>query len=171
MRAIALTDFGSTPELVDLQVPDPAEGEVRVRVHAASVNGFDLSVANGLVKDLMEHRFPVVLGKDFAGIVDALGPGVTDYQVGDRVFGVVTKPYLGDGSFAEYVTVPTAVGLAAPPESIDFIQGAALDSPGSPPSPRSTPPTSSPATASWSPGPPAASATRSSNWLPGPECT
>jgi NADPH2:quinone reductase len=126
MRAIALTDFGSTPELVDLHVLDPAEGEVRVRVHAASVNGFDLSVANGVVKDMMEHRFPVVLGKDFAGIVDALGPGVTGYQVGDRVFGVVTKPYLGDGSFGEYVTVPTAVGLAALPESIDFIQGAAL---------------------------------------------
>ena len=126
MRAIALTDFGSTPELVDLHVPDPAEGEVRVRVHAASVNGFDLSVANGVVKDMMEHRFPVVLGKDFAGIVDALGSGVTGYQVGDRVFGVVTKPYLGDGSFGEYVTVPTAVGLAALPESIDFIEGAAL---------------------------------------------
>src|SRR5215211_5130871 len=126
MRAIALTDFGSTPELVDLHVPDPAEGEVRVRVHAASVNGFDLSVANGYLKDMMEHRFPVVLGKDFAGVVDALGPGVSDYRVGDRVFGVVTKPYLGDGSFAEYVTVATEVGLAKLPDGVDFVTGAAL---------------------------------------------
>jgi NADPH2:quinone reductase len=112
--------------LVDLEIPEPGEGEVRVRVHAASVNGFDTAVANGYLKDLMEHRFPVVLGKDFAGTVDAVGPGVSDYQVGDRVFGVVTKPYLGDGSFAEYVTVATAVGIAKLPESIDFTEGATL---------------------------------------------
>jgi len=126
MRAFALTEFGSDPRVIDIDVPEPVAGEVRVRVHAASVNGFDLGVASGRVKDLMEHRFPVVLGKDFAGTVDAVGAGVSDYQVGDRVFGVVTKPYLGDGSFAEYVTVPTAVGLAKLPEGIDFAEGAAL---------------------------------------------
>jgi NADPH:quinone reductase len=126
MRAFVLTGFGATPQLTDLDVPEPGEGEVRVRVHAASVNGFDLSVAAGYLKDMMEHRFPVVLGKDFAGAVDALGPGVSGYQVGDRVFGVVTKPYLSDGSFAEYVTVPTEVGLAKLPDGIDFVAGAAL---------------------------------------------
>jgi NADPH2:quinone reductase len=126
MRAFALTTFDAAPEVIDLDLPEPAEDELRVRVHAASVNGFDLSVATGRVKDMMEHRFPVVLGKDFAGTVDAVGPGVTDYQVGDRVFGVVTKPFLGDGSFAEYVTVATGVGLARLPESIDFVEGAAL---------------------------------------------
>jgi NADPH2:quinone reductase len=126
MHALALTDFGAAPELVDLPLPDPAAGEVRVRVHAASVNGFDVAVANGYLKDLMEHRFPVVLGKDFAGTVDAVGPDVTDYQVGDRVFGVVTKPYLGDGSFAEFVTVPTTIGIAVLPDQIDFVEGASL---------------------------------------------
>lgn len=126
MKAYALTDFESAPMLVDIDVPEPADGEVRVRVHAASVNGFDLSVAGGNLKDMMEHRFPVALGKDFAGVVDAVGDDVDDYQVGDRVFGVVTKPYLGDGSFGEYVTVSTAVGLARLPESVDFVEGAAL---------------------------------------------
>ena len=126
MRAFVLTEFGAEPELTDIEVPDPSEGEVRVRVHAASVNGFDLSVAKSYLKDMMEHRFPVVLGKDFAGVVDAVGPGVTDSTVGERVFGVVTKSYLGDGSFAEYVTVPTEVGLARLPDSIDFTTGAAL---------------------------------------------
>jgi NADPH:quinone reductase len=126
MRAFVLTEFGADPELTDIEIPEPTEGEVRVRIHAASVNGFDLAVAAGYVKDMMEHRFPVVLGKDFAGVVDAVGPGVSDYRVGDRVFGVVTKPYLGDGSFAEYVTVATEVGLAKLPDSIDFTTGAAL---------------------------------------------
>jgi NADPH:quinone reductase len=126
MRAIAMTGFGAAPTLTDLDVPEPKEGEVRVRIRAASVNGFDLAVAAGHTKDYMEHRFPLVLGKDFAGEVDALGAGVTGYAVGDRVFGTVTKPYLGDGSFAEYATVPTAIGLAPLPESISFTDAAAL---------------------------------------------
>ena len=126
MRALALTEFGTAPRLIDLDTPEPGEGEVRVRVHAASVNGFDLAVANGYLNGLMEHRFPVVLGKDFAGTVDALGPGAEGYRVGDRVFGVVTKPYLGDGSLGEYVTVPTTVGLAHLPDGLDFVEGASI---------------------------------------------
>ena len=131
MRAVAMTGFDTAPTLTDLDVPEPAEGEVRVRIHAASVNGFDLAVAAGYTRDYMEHRFPLVLGKDFAGEVDAIGAGVTDYAVGDRVFGTVTKPYLGDGSFAEYVTVPTAVGLAPLPETVSFTDAAALGLAGS----------------------------------------
>jgi NADPH:quinone reductase-like Zn-dependent oxidoreductase len=100
-------------------------------VHAASLNGFDLAVANGYLQGMMEHRFPVVLGKDFAGTVDALGAGVTAYAVGDRVFGVVTKPFLGDGSLGEFVTVPVAVGLAALPDAVSFTDGAALGLAGS----------------------------------------
>jgi NADPH:quinone reductase-like Zn-dependent oxidoreductase len=126
MQAAVTTDFGAAPEVLELDIPEPGQGEVRVRVHAASVNGFDLAVAAGYLKDMMEHRFPVVLGKDFAGTVDALGPGVTGYARGDRVFGVVTKTYLGDGSFAEFVTVPVATGLAKLPESVTFTEGAAL---------------------------------------------
>ena len=126
MRAFVMTDFDAAPALTELDLPEPAEGEVRVRIRAASVNGFDLAVAAGLTKDYMEHRFPVVLGKDFAGEVDAVGAGVTDYAVGDRVFGTVTKPYVGDGSFAEYVTVPTAIGIAKLPEVVSFTDGAAL---------------------------------------------
>lgn len=126
MRALAVTAFGTAPEVVDIAIPEPANAEVRVRVHAASINGFDLAVANGYLDGMMEHRFPVVLGKDFAGTIDAVGEGVVDFQVGDRVFGVATKPYLGDGSFAEYVTVPTSVGIAVLPEQLEFLEGAAL---------------------------------------------
>lgn len=126
MRAFAFTKFGEAPAIHDVDLPEPGEGEVRVQVRAASVNGFDLSVASGRLEGMMEHQFPVVIGKDFAGTVDAVGAGVEDYQVGDRVFGVVTKPFLGDGSFAEYVTVPTSVGIAKLPEGVDFLEGATL---------------------------------------------
>lgn len=126
MRAVVLPEFGASPELIDVPAPDAEAGEVRVRVHAASVNGFDLAVANGYLKGMMEHRFPVVLGKDFAGTVDQVGEGVDGFSIGDRVFGVVSKAFLGDGSFGEYVTVPTAVGLAKIPESVDFTTAATL---------------------------------------------
>jgi NADPH:quinone reductase-like Zn-dependent oxidoreductase len=112
--------------MLELPIPEPVEGELRVHVRAASVNGFDVAVANGRLKGMMEHRFPVVLGKDFAGIVDAVGAGVIDYVSGDRVFGVVSKPYLGDGSFAEYVTVHVSTGMAMLPQAVDFPEGGAL---------------------------------------------
>jgi NADPH:quinone reductase len=126
MRAFATADYGVTPALHNIAVPEPGPGELRVRVHAASINGFDQSVAGGYLKGMMEHRFPVVLGKDFAGTVDALGDGVTEFAVGDRVFGVVMKPFLGDGSLGEYVTVPVAVGVAALADAIGFVDAAAL---------------------------------------------
>jgi NADPH:quinone reductase-like Zn-dependent oxidoreductase len=126
MKAAVLPDFDAAPEVRQIPVPEPAEGEVRVRVRAASVNGFDVSVAKGSVKGMMEHRFPLVLGKDFAGTVEAVGAGVDAFASGDRVFGVVTKPYLGDGSFGEFVTVPVAIGIARLPDPIDFRDGGAL---------------------------------------------
>jgi NADPH:quinone reductase len=95
MKVFALKGFDQAPEVTEVDLPTPGAGEVRVRVRAASLNGFDLSVANSYLKGMMEHRFPVVLGKDFAGEVDAAGPDVQGYQVGDRVFGVVMKDTLG----------------------------------------------------------------------------
>jgi NADPH2:quinone reductase len=99
MKVFALQEFDRAPEVTEVDLPTPGPGEVRVRVRAASLNGFDLSVANSYLKGMMEHRFPVVLGKDFAGEVDAVRPEVDGFQVGDRVFGVVMKDALGDGSF------------------------------------------------------------------------
>ena len=121
-----LPESGPTPEVVDIEIPTPDAGEVLVRVRAASVNGFDLAVANGYLNGMMEHRFPVVLGKDFAGTVEAIGADVDGFTVGDRVFGVVTQLTLGDGSFGEYVTVPVAIGLAKLSDGIDFTTAAAL---------------------------------------------
>jgi len=121
-----MSDFGATPVMTELPVPEPEPGEVRVRVRAASVNGFDLAVVRGYLNDYFPYRFPLVIGKDFAGEVDVVGPDVTDYLPGDRVFGVVTKPFLREGAFAEYVTVPTSVGLAKLPDAVPFSEGAVL---------------------------------------------
>ena len=125
MKAIAIDGFGSPPSLHDLPVPDPGEGEVLVRVRASSVNGFDVSVAGGNLKGIMEHHFPVVLGRDFAGTVEAADPGVPSLRPGEAVFGVVTKAALGDGAFGEYVTAPVA-HTALVPAGLDLAAAGAL---------------------------------------------
>jgi len=126
MRAVAFTDFGAAPALTDLPIPEPGPGEVLVRVRSSSVNGFDLGVLGGYLKGVYEYEFPVVLGKDFAGVVAATGTGVTGLSVDDPVFGVVMRPTLGQGGFAEYVVVGADYGLARTPEGLDHIRAGAL---------------------------------------------
>jgi NADPH:quinone reductase-like Zn-dependent oxidoreductase len=126
MQAVVIIEQGATPELTEMPTPQPGAGEVLVRVQASSVNGFDLSVAAGYLAGMMEHRYPVVLGKDFAGTVQAVGGGVTRFQVGDAVFGVVTKPYLGDGGFGQYVTVLEEIGITVLPAGADPVAAGAL---------------------------------------------
>jgi NADPH:quinone reductase-like Zn-dependent oxidoreductase len=126
MRAIALNDYGTPPVLIDLPTPEPGPAEVLVRVRASSINGFDVSVAAGMLKGMMEHRFPVVLGKDFAGVVEAVGEGASRFAPGDEVFGVVMKPVLGDGGFGEYLVVGEQSGIARVPDGLDLQAAGAL---------------------------------------------
>ena len=126
MRAIAIIDFGTPPVLTELPKPQPEPGEVLVHVRASSVNGFDGAVAAGMLKGMMEHRFPVVLGKDFAGVVEALGEGASSLAPGDEVFGVVMKPFLGDGGWGEYLVVGEQHGIARVPDGLDLRTAGAL---------------------------------------------
>ncbi len=127
MRAYALVDFDSAAEVHDVPVPEVGSEEVRVQVRAASINGFDAFVASGMAKGMMEHRFPVIVGKDFAGVVDAVGPGVTRFGAGDEVVGITPfEEALGRGTFAEYVSVPADGFLERKPAGLDFEDGAAL---------------------------------------------
>ncbi len=67
MRAITLDDFDSSPGLrQDLPAPTPSDNEVLVRVSASSVNPVDNSIVSGMLKDMVEHEFPVTLGRDYA---------------------------------------------------------------------------------------------------------
>lgn len=126
MRAVTLESVPSAPAVNDVDAPRPAAGELLVKVAAASVNGIDLATAAGYTQAFMEHRFPLVLGQDFAGIVEELGEGVEGFAVGDAVFGVVMKPYLGAGSLAQYVTVPAGHGVAHIPAGVKSADAGAL---------------------------------------------
>jgi NADPH:quinone reductase-like Zn-dependent oxidoreductase len=120
MRALILENFDAPLQVAEIEQPEPAEGEVRVRVRTSSINGFDVFVASGMARAYTEYRFPVVIGKDFAGTVDAVGEGVTQYAVGEPVFGVVSKPDLHDGAYGEFVTVIVSLGLAKLPDGVSF---------------------------------------------------
>jgi NADPH:quinone reductase-like Zn-dependent oxidoreductase len=126
VRAATLESVPASPAMTDVGTPRPDAGEVLVKVASSSVNGFDAATAAGYLREMMEHRFPLVVGKDFAGTVEALGEGVTAFTVGDAVFGVVTKPFLGTGSLAEYVTVPAGHGVAPIPDGLSMRDAGAL---------------------------------------------
>src|SRR5688500_4971928 len=104
MMAYALTTTDQPAALVDLpDLETPADGAL-VRVRAASVNGMDVYEANGYLVSMMPHDFPVVVGRDFAGVVEAVGQGRTDVAVGDEVMGFIpATPPLRAGSWAERI--------------------------------------------------------------------
>ncbi|MEU4394301.1 NADP-dependent oxidoreductase [Kribbella sp. NPDC023855] len=126
MHAVAFPAFGAELAATELPVPEPGAGEVLVRLRASSVNGFDLGVLGGYLQGVYEYEFPVVLGKDFAGEVAAIGADVTGLAVGDHVFGVVMRPTLGQGGFAEYVVVDAQYAIAKLPEGLDHARAGAL---------------------------------------------
>src|ERR1700730_11091385 len=122
MKAAFIERHGGPEVLQYGDLPDPVAGpgEVLIDIYAASVNGADWKVRVGEYK---EAKFPYVLGRDFSGLVSALGPGVQDFQVGDAVFGVCEAGQ--EGAYAEKIAVKGAI-IAAKPSSMSHIDAAAL---------------------------------------------
>lgn len=121
MRAIVITKPGGPEvlELRDVALPEPAPGQVRVRIRACAVNRADLMQRMGAYPPPPDAPQDIP-GLEIAGEVDAVGSGVSEWRKGDRVFGVV-----GGGAYAEAVVVHART-LARIPESLDFIQAAAV---------------------------------------------
>jgi NADPH2:quinone reductase len=125
MKAFALDEFGAAGAVRELPDPEPGEGQVRIRVAGAALNPFDNWVIQGAMKDHMEHRFPLIPGGDASGTVDAVGSGVTDYAMGDDVFGSAGKGYFGEGALAELVTMSVGT-IAKKPASLSHDAAAAI---------------------------------------------
>src|SRR5947207_10779416 len=124
MQAIVQTSYGSADglELRDIDKPVAGDGEVLVRVRAASINAADWHLLKRLphvIGRLMRAPDSHVPGADLAGNVEAVGQNVTRFKPGDEVFG------MGRGSFAEYATV-SQENLAPKPRSLTFEQAAAI---------------------------------------------
>jgi NADPH2:quinone reductase len=124
MRAVTLDAFDTPPRLRDdLPAPTRAPNEVLVRVHASSVNPADNGIAAGMLKQMgLEYEFPVILGRDYAGVVEQVGAEATGYSVGDEVFGFLlhANPTVHDGSWAELIAVPQDMFIGRAPQGVDL---------------------------------------------------
>ncbi|MFC7442809.1 zinc-dependent alcohol dehydrogenase family protein [Laceyella putida] len=121
MRAYVINRFGKPDVFEEMQLarPTAAPGTVLIRVAATSVNPIDTKIRAGLVPNLAPS-FPAVLHGDVAGIIEEVGPGVTDLQVGDEVYACA-----GNGALADYLLAPAAL-VAKKPASLSFQEAAAL---------------------------------------------
>ena len=119
MKAIQIDRFGDSDvmHLADVPLGDPGPGEVRVRHHACGINFIDIYHRSGLYPNTL----PLVLGTEGAGVVEAVGDGVTHLAVGDRVGYAARTP----GSYAE-ARVLTAMPVVKLPDAIDFETAAAM---------------------------------------------
>jgi len=114
------------PEVLRVEaftLPAPGRGQIRVRVRAAAANPMDWKIRNGAMRMLTGRAFPRGLGHDFAGVVEALGPHVTRFKVGDEVFGATRLKE--SGAFAEALVAEERTVFVKPP-SLSFEEAAAL---------------------------------------------
>jgi NADPH:quinone reductase-like Zn-dependent oxidoreductase len=140
MKALAAVKYGGPEDLsiIDLPVPTAGPGQIQVRIAAATINPTDLRVITGGYKDILPVSFPYVLGTDFAGTVTDVGDGVTQYQVGDEVFGQAlprglraasssVRPSISTGALAQFAVFEAdTLLLAHRPASVPVERAAAL---------------------------------------------
>lgn len=118
MRAFVVTDHDSPPALIDQPAKAPASGEIRLQIAACGLNFADLLMAKGTYQDT--PATPFVLGLEVAGVIDAIGPDVAGFSIGDRV-----AVFGGQGGLAEIGCFPAdrAVKL---PDSMGWVDAAAF---------------------------------------------
>lgn len=123
MKAVRVHKFGGPDALMidELPIPSPGPGELLVRVAAAGVGPWDALIREG--KSKVSPPPPLILGSDLSGVVEALGPGVRGFQVGDHVYGVTNPQFCG--AYAEYA-VASAAMIARKPERLSYLEGASV---------------------------------------------
>jgi NADPH:quinone reductase-like Zn-dependent oxidoreductase len=125
MRAARIHSYGDPTGVKVAQAPrpEPGRGQVLVRVKAAGVNALDWMIAEGKARSWLDHRLPLILGWELAGIVEKLGADVKRLKPGDEVFGMIDLS--GDGADAEFA-VGDENAFAIKPRSLDFPTAAAV---------------------------------------------
>ncbi|MDR3688160.1 MAG: NADP-dependent oxidoreductase [Fimbriimonas sp.] len=121
MKALRFHEYGG-PEVLrveDAPIPEPGEGQIQVKVAGAGVNPVDWKIWGGHVQAYFPVEFPAIVGREFSGTVSKLGTGVTDFEIGDEVYGIATE------SMAEYVVAMTSA-TARKPVSMDLPDAAAV---------------------------------------------
>ena len=103
---------------------EPLAGQVRVRIHASGVNPLDIKIRSGAAPHARQS-LPATLGLDMAGVVEAVGPGVASFRIGDEVYGMVGGVGGIQGTLAQYIVTATEL-LAHKPKSLTMREAAAL---------------------------------------------
>lgn len=124
MQALVLSRYNGPLELTETSTPRPAPGQVRVRIAASGLNPLDTKIRAGSAAHA-KHPLPLVLGIDMAGVVDAVGVGVTQFKVGDEVYGMTGGVGGIQGSLAQYAAVDADL-LAIKPSNLSMREAAAL---------------------------------------------
>jgi len=127
MKAVQINSYGKPDviHIVDIPVPQVTPNHVLVQVHAASINAVDWKISTGAYAKMMPVTFPITLGGDFSGVVTEVPEGVSEFAVGDEVYGNAIATSTGSGSMAEYVNAPTK-SMSKKPVEVDWTQAAAL---------------------------------------------
>jgi len=124
MRAAVLTAHGCLLQIGAIARPEPAAGQVLVRIKASAVNPLDLKISRGQAAHA-RHPLPAILGIDLAGIVESVGADATGFKPGDEVFGMTGGVGGVQGSLAEFAAVDARL-LASKPKNIGMREAAAL---------------------------------------------
>jgi NADPH:quinone reductase-like Zn-dependent oxidoreductase len=126
MKAIRIHEYGDASRLKLEEIPrsSVADDQILIRIHDAGVNPIDWKIRQGYMKHVRPATFPITIGQDFAGEVVDAGKDVTQFTVGDRVFG------FAQGTYAEYAAAPAST-VALIPNSLNFATAAALPTVGS----------------------------------------
>jgi NADPH:quinone reductase len=126
VRAVTVSAYGASPVVMDLATPVAGPGQVLIKLAAAGMNPMDVTLASGEWRP-EPATFPMVLGVDGAGIIEARGEGATRFSVGERIFGqLLVAPIGSAGTYAEYVAVTAQAPLAPVPEGLDLVEAAAV---------------------------------------------
>lgn len=122
IQAVRYHQYGGPEQLQleEIPCPEPQAGEVLVQVYVAGVQPMDWKLRSGIFKQWRPITFPYIPGTPLAGVVEEVGPGVTDFQKGQAVFGRTEK-----GTYAEYAVAPVE-SLALKPASLSFEEAATL---------------------------------------------
>ena len=126
MKAAVLNNYdknGTKLEVREMALPSPEDNEVLVKVCTAAVNPLDNMIVRGEVKLIVPYKLPLIMGNEFAGIVEKAGASVTKFKAGDRVYG--RMPLAKIGAFAEYAAVAENA-LAIIPDYLSFDEAATI---------------------------------------------
>lgn len=127
MKAFAMTSFGGNEVMkeINLEIPEPNENEVQVKIHYAGVNPIDWKTREGYMKNFYPHTFPMILGKDASGVVTKIGKNVQNFKVGDVVYSNTNKADRTVGAYAEYITLDENI-VAHAPGNISLAEAASV---------------------------------------------